>query len=190
MLARISYSLKICWKYRAQVAKYATDPQLQLPTILSLTRDSLVDSGVKALILDFDGVLASHAEPQPRAEVVLWLQTMAGFPDFRMYILSNKPRPERLEFFAQYFPQIKFIVAPRKKPYPDGIQEIIRLSNLKPQQLLLIDDRIAIGMALAASTGIQARLITKPYINLAKRPLRELGFMFLRSLERIACRIA
>lgn len=187
MLSRIIYSIQICWKFRTQLCQYYRDPKLQLVSILQLTSNDLQTAGVKGLILDFDGVLAAHAEPQPRPEVVQKLLEFAAFP---MFVLSNKPLPSRIEFFAQHFPQTKFIVAPRKKPYPDGVQEIIRLSNLQPQQLMLLDDRLAIGMVLAISTGIQARWITHPYINLARRPVREMGFILLRAIERLACKLS
>lgn len=182
MLSRVYYALRLCWQYRKQLHNYAINPALQLPTIVSLTPAQLAAANVKGLILDFDGVLAAHAEPEPCAPAITWLKNLGNFP---IYILSNKPLPERVAFFRQQFPQINFIVAARKKPYPEGVKEIISLSKLPPDQLLLIDDRLGTGIVLAVSQGLQARLIMQPYTNFAKRPLREGGFMLLRALERV-----
>lgn len=181
MLYRIFYALRLCWHYRKQLHEYAINPALQLPTLLRLTREQLEKGGVQALILDYDGVLASHAEPQPYPETITWLKKLGNFP---IFILSNKPSAERQIFFQQQFPGIRFIVAKRKKPYPDGVKEIIDLANLAPSQIMLIDDRLATGIVLAISMGLQARLISNPYRDFSKRPVREGCFVLLRMLER------
>lgn len=186
MLSRICYAMRMCWKYRAQLRKYVTDPALQLPTIHDLNKNDLPALGLKALIIDYDGVMAAHGALQPRADVVQWLQKFAEYP---MFVLSNKPLPERLAYFQSNFPHMHFVIAPRKKPYPDGVQEIIRLSNLEPQQILLLDDRLATGIVVAIDTGVQARWITRPYIDLVQRPVQETWFIMLRTLERLACKL-
>jgi len=190
MLSRILYSLRIFWRYRARLKSYLLNPQLQLANVSLLSIKLVQQRDVEAIALDFDGVLASHGESQPRAEAISWLKDLQQkFEPRKIYILSNKPTPVRQAYFMQNFPEIGFIVAKRKKPFPDGIEEILRDSGLRPDQLLLVDDRLGTGIVGAISCGIQAYWITKPYINLRARPVRELFFVGLRWFERLACKI-
>lgn len=190
MLSRICYTLKTAWDYRAQLKSYALNPKLQLAKITELGSAALRAQKVQALILDFDGVLASHAEPIPRPEVIEWLKVMLqDFVGTKIYIWTNKPTVERQAYFSQDFPELVFVMAKRKKPYPDGIRQILQHSGLMPEQLLLVDDRLTTGILAAVSCNIQAYWLTKPYISFWTRPLRELWFVYLRWLERVACKI-
>lgn len=185
MLSRIHYAIKACWLYRKQLKLCMTNPKLNTTSILNLTPNEIFERGVSALVLDFDGVLASHAEQIPRDDVVVWLKNfIAGFDGHKIYILSNKPTKLRLDYFAQFFPEIRFIIAKRKKPYPDGLLQVIADSGLQPAEILLVDDRLATGIVAAMSTGVQYIWINKPYTDFCSRPVRESFFMFLRNLER------
>lgn len=190
MLSRIVYAIKAFWCNRTQLKQYAAARDLQLASIVNLTPQNLTDRGIEALVLDFDGVLAAHAELRPRADVVQWLNTFAQeFAPHKIYILSNKPTAERQAYFKQNFPDITFIVAKRMKPYPDGLQQILLTSGLLPNQLLLVDDRLGTGILATIISGIQGYWITQSITNFYARPLRETWFMLLRHIERLACKI-
>lgn len=186
MLSRIQYAIKACWLYKKQLKHCLLDPSQHAASLIQITPANILQRGVKALVLDFDGVMASHAEPIPRKEVVMWLRNFeSGFVGQRIYILSNKPTKSRLDYFAQSFPEIIFIIAKRKKPYPDGLLQIISESGLHPQEILLVDDRLATGIVAAVGAGVQYILITKPYIDFRARPLSETFFMVLRFCEKL-----
>jgi len=190
MLSRICYALKTAWHYKARLKSYALNPKLQLAKVTDLSSAALRAQNVQALILDFDGVLASHAEPIPRPEVIEWLKALLQeFAGHTVYIWTNKPTQVRQAYFSQNFPEIVFVMAKRKKPYPDALQQILQHSGLMPAQLLLVDDRLTTGILAAISCNIQAYLLTKPYINFWARPCTELWFIYLRWLERVACKI-
>ena len=190
MLSRIRYALSKYWQNRAQLQRYCFSPELQLTSVLDLSVADLTALGIKALVLDFDGVLASHAEPEPRAEVAYWLNKLQrDFAPHQIYILSNKPTRERQNYFAKNFPGIIFIIAARKKPYPDGLQQIVTLSGLAAGQVLLIDDRLATGILAVIISGVRGLWLTKPYTNFVVRPMVETWFMCLRGLERFGCKI-
>lgn len=180
MLSRIGYSIKKCWQHRLALRGFVRKPELQLSTIYQLPEVNL--DGVKALILDFDGVLAAHGELTPKADVIPILDQLQGY---KLYILSNKPMPERREYFAKHLPAVKFVKATRKKPYPDGVQEILRIAELEPSQCMVIDDRLATGVVAAVDTGVRALWVTQPFINLSSKPLVESWFILLRFVERL-----
>ena len=186
MLSRICYGLKVFWADRAQLRAFTQDSRLQLAKVTDLQPENLSENGILALALDFDGVMAAHGEPAPAPEVVKWLAVFQQqYAPNKIYILSNKPTPQRQAYFQLNFPHITFVVARRKKPYPDGLQQILQAAGIQPAQLLLVDDRLGTGIVAAISCGVQARWITAPRTNIAARPVRESFFILLRWLERI-----
>lgn len=186
MILRTIYTLKQSWRFKTQLKKYITDPTLQLKSVRDLTAEYLAAKNVQALVLDFDGVLAAHGEPTPRAENLEWLQEFSRrYAPHKIYVLSNKPNPERITYFQDHFPSIEFVKAARKKPYPDGMVQIENLAGLPAAQIMIVDDRLCTGILAAIITGAQGCWITVPYINLRGRFFAELGFIILRWLERV-----
>lgn len=185
MCFKFFYSLQQTWRFRKQLQQYMLNPSLQLDYLYNLTAADLNSRGVKVLALDYDAVLAAHGEPSIRPEIAQWLSIFSQNHNSEpIYILSNKPTIERQIFFKQHFPAIIFIRAKRKKPYPDGLQEIIHDAKVQPNQVLLVDDRLCTGILATAIAGTQALWITQPYVDLRARPLEELWFVFLRWLEK------
>jgi HAD superfamily phosphatase (TIGR01668 family) len=186
MILRTLYCLKQTWRFRIQLNRYITDHKLQLKDVRSITTTYLSAKNVKALVLDFDGVLAAHGEHTPRSENLTWLQEITrAYAPHKIFILSNKPNADRISYFQEYFPSITFVKAARKKPYPDGLQQIIALSGAPATQIMIVDDRLCTGILAALIVGCQGCWITRPYINLQHRFFAEIGFIFLRWLERV-----
>ncbi|HSX20743.1 MAG TPA: HAD family hydrolase [Gammaproteobacteria bacterium] len=187
MILRTLYAIAKTWHYRKELKRYIIDSNLQVKNICSITPAYLSALNVHAVVLDYDGVLASHGEPAPRPEVVTWLRSFASaYAPHKIFILTNKPNATRMDYFKQNFPTITFVKARRKKPYPDGLQQIIDLCGCPGSQVLLFDDRLCTGILATLIAGVQGRWITKPYINFQARPFTEAGFVLLRWLERVA----
>jgi predicted HAD superfamily phosphohydrolase YqeG len=190
MIARIIYALRACWRYRSELMQFISDPSLQINKVLDLTPHDLFGHDVRGLILDFDGVLAPHAALQPNQKVISWLEAFAReFAPYKIYVLSNKPTRERLEYFTKHFPNISMVIAKRKKPYPDGLLQIIKISALDAKQLMLVDDRLATGIVAAVSVGVQGCWVTNPYVDLKTNPVRESFFIGLRFLEKVMIKL-
>jgi predicted HAD superfamily phosphohydrolase YqeG len=148
-------------------------------------------SGVAALALDFDGVLAHHGAQAPLPEAVEWLNRCVGvFGGDRVFILSNKPTDVRRKWFAKHFPALRLIGGVRKKPYPDGLIRAGELAGVPLSAVLMVDDRLLTGCLAAVSTGARTYYIRKPYTSLRHRPVAELFFMLLRRAERSFVRTA
>lgn len=180
MLKRILYSLRMGWHYRRQLAAIYTIPQID-----SLRPQEVDQSGNGILVLDFDGVLAPHGEDQPGPQATNLLDKyMSLFGVERLFILSNKPTAQRLAYFAQHYPGLRVISGVRKKPYPDGLHEIMRLSAQQGKTVTLVDDRLLTGALAACIAGTQVIYIGKPFTNLAGHPFKEGFFMLLRLAEK------
>lgn len=183
MIIRAFYGLRMGWIHRHRLMPYRNDPTLQIETILDLKPELLKAEGIKVLAIDFDGVLASHGEESLEQNIVRWLKEGRDvFGTNNIFILTNKPTHHRTEMFAAH--GIQLIQTKRKKPYPDGIQQILSQTGITPSELMLIDDRLLTGILAAKIVGVQAKWVTKPFINLSKRPLTESFFIVLRGLER------
>jgi predicted HAD superfamily phosphohydrolase YqeG len=159
-------------------------------SILTLDPESLRLSGVLALALDFDGVLAGHGFPAPLPETVDWMKRCeALFGGDKMFILSNKPTDGRRQWFAEQFPAMRFISGVRKKPYPDGLIKTGELAGVPLSSILMVDDRLLTGCLAALVAGARPCYIRRPYVAFSHRPVAELVFWLLRTGERLFVRV-
>jgi predicted HAD superfamily phosphohydrolase YqeG len=185
MKKRLQYALTMAWQYRKILGEYRRNSVLQSPLITLLNPAVLKATGIQVMILDFDGVLAAFGETRLPVNTVAWLQqALQTFGAGNIFILTNKPTPEREHYLAEYFPGINFFWASKKKPYPDGILQIITLKKVQPEAVLMVDDRLLTGILGAIIAKVRGCYITEPLISFNKRPVQELFFMLLRSVER------
>ena len=136
-------------------------------------------------MLDFDGVMAAHGAKSPEKEVSTWLKNLMNeCPGIKFYILSNNPWTIRLQFFKTHFPEIQFVSNVRKKPYPDGMLKISKLSGISAENIAIVDDRLLTGCLAAEIAGCKAIWIYKPYVDYKQHRLQELFFQILRFIEK------
>jgi predicted HAD superfamily phosphohydrolase YqeG len=159
-------------------------------SILELDPRKMQLSGISALALDFDGVLAAHGEPAPLPEAIAWMKRCETvFGGDKIFILSNKPTDGRRQWFAEHFPSIRFISGVRKKPYPDGLNKTGELAGVHLAAILMIDDRLLTGCLAAVTAGARPCYIRHPYVAFNHRPAAELFFRLLRMGERLFVRL-
>lgn len=181
---RIVYTMRMLRSYPVELMTIYNSRIAHL-CVSQLSPVALKQQGVKVLVLDFDGVLAAHGESKPADDLHDWLKhCIHTFGATQIFILSNNFLASRIQYFQNYFTGIRYIVNTKKKPYPDGLQEIISLTNQPASALMLVDDRLLTGILAACISHVPATYITKPYVNFSKRPVRELFFSSLRVLER------
>jgi predicted HAD superfamily phosphohydrolase YqeG len=158
--------------------------------IEELDPKTLHSSGITALALDFDGVLAGHGAPVPLPEAVAWMKRCEDvFGGDKIFINSNKPTEGRRQWFAEYFPTMRFISGVRKKPYPDGLNKTVELAGVPHYSIMMVDDRLLTGCLAALVAGARPCYIRRPYVSFRHRPVAELFFMILRSFERVFVRL-
>ncbi|WP_353570989.1 HAD family hydrolase [Candidatus Albibeggiatoa sp. nov. BB20] len=189
MIKRIIYTISMLRTYRHAISDVFQATPAHYQTI-QINPQQLKQLGVSILVLDFDGVLAPHGDLQPLQELQKWLeQCVQIFGENNIFILSNKPMPQRIAYFKQSYAGIRFIVAVKKKPYPDGLEQIITLTGKPSTDIMLVDDRLLTGVLAACIANVQITYITYPYTSIKQRPIAELFFMSLRGLERSLFRI-
>ena len=183
MLKRSLYTFKQMLKHKKQIS--AVKKTNCLDEVVNLKAIDLQNAGVKYLALDFDGVLASHGKEKPLPQVCQWLTDFAKeFGEENIFILSNKPTQERLEFFQREYPNVRFIAGVAKKPYPDGMLKIRDILDCKTAEIALVDDRLLTGCLACIIAGSYPILITKPYFDSQNYDSKEKFFAFLRKWEQ------
>ncbi|WP_116964302.1 YqeG family HAD IIIA-type phosphatase [Fastidiosibacter lacustris] len=184
-MGRFSFTIKNSISQRKKI-KAICQNKHQIDQVTQLNPNKLKVLGIKYIALDFDGVLAPHGQPLPDEHIFDWLKVLSQkYSQKNVFILSNKPTLERAEYFANNFPNIRFINDVAKKPYPDGLIKIQQLVNCKPRELALVDDRLLTGCLACILAGSFPILVTKPYTNYLRRPFQESFFSFLRFIEKL-----
>ena len=114
LFKRTLFSLRMLHCHRHALAEiYQTSSHsCQLCQIPPLT---LKQKGVTILVLDFDGVLAAHGEAYPTEELQPWLhECVDTFGSKHVFVLSNKPSPNRIAYFNHHYPSIQYITEVKK----------------------------------------------------------------------------
>ncbi len=115
-----------------------------------------------------------------------WIdQCIAQFGETNVFILSNNPSLARIEFFRKRFSGVRWLTGFRQKPYPDGLEYAISLRKVMPQEVLLVDDRLATGALCACIARTRICYVRRPIVALSNRTASELFFMTLRGMERL-----
>jgi uncharacterized protein len=185
MIQRLCFALKNGWVNRTALKVFLTDPQYRIQTLRELTSEKLEQANIAILVIDFDGVLANHGATFPLPEAEQWLRKLSqDIGEQRIAILTNRPLPERLKYFAQFFPSIFVVQGVKKKPYPDGIWQIANYKGVAPHRVALLDDRLLTGMLATCLSYSRGYYFCKPYTNFWRHPLKESFFSVLRAFER------
>ena len=184
-IKRMAFALGQAKAHRGAFAKLHQQTEKSCDSILDIDPVALKKSGIKALAIDYDGVLAGHDAPNMRPYTQAWLQKLLEiYPPEHVFILSNKPSEDRKAYFKKHFPGVGFVRGQAKKPYPDGLLWIVAQCQIEKNQLLMIDDRLLTGVLAALIAKCSFVWIKKPYTNYHKRPLVEGIFFLLRKMER------
>jgi predicted HAD superfamily phosphohydrolase YqeG len=187
--AHILAGFTLGFRCRRELARIVAETPLAT-SILTIDPAELKIQGIAALALDFDGVLAPHGASVPLPEAIKWMRSCAAvFGSDQVFILSNKPTNARRQWFAENFPAVRFISGVRKKPYPDGLNKTGELTGVPLSSIMMVDDRLLTGCLAALVAGARPCYIRHPYVSFNHRPVAELFFWLLRTLERMFVRL-
>lgn len=177
--------LSYCWQHRHVLRATLKQRHYHIKTVLDLTAADLNQEKIRLLALDFDGVLSAHGSDRPTPAVNAWLRALAAdYPEKQICIYSNHVFPARTAYMQSHFPEITVIDYRHRKPNPSDLQHLLQQRQLRPEQALVIDDRITSGFLAAVSIGAQARLVDHPLIDTGKARWKEYGFMCVRQVEK------
>ncbi len=189
MIKRIFYTIYHAFKHKKKLYAYLVDGHLRCSKVTELTPAYFKQRALSYIILDFDGVLANHGAIQPLKKVERWLDKLIkAMPEAEFALFTNKPSAARLAYFQARFPTMTIISGVPKKPYPDGLNQLLSDFKAPKKAVVLVDDRLLTGMLAVCLAGIQGIYITEPYQDFKKNRGVESFFALLRKTERVAVR--
>ena len=185
MCNRFFYIFRMLIKKRVCLKAVLSNSDNFVHCIRELSCHYLMQYRIKLLVLDFDGVLSSHGKTRLTGSVSLWLTQLSNdFPLKQICIHSNNLFDSRIQYLENAFPDIEIIYFTQKKPYPHDLLNIVQRRKLKPQDILVVDDRLTSGILCACLIGARGLLITKPFIDYRAATIKEFFFTFVRFIER------
>lgn len=180
-LQRVVFAIQQALSHRAALLDIRKNA---LRSVADINLSQLRSDGIESLIFDYDGILASHGKPAPDAMGIDLLNTAQTLFE-HVAILSNKPNETRKAYFAKHYPAIDFIVGKRKKPYPDGINEILTKTTTAPKNTCIIDDRLTTGCLAGVLCNVNIVYVSHPKTDYAFDFFSELFFDTIRRVERL-----
>ena len=124
--------------------------------IMDISPEQLRGMGIKALILDADNTLSSHASQIPFEGAVEGANAMRK-EGFSAVIVSNNFR-RRVEPFAAQF-GLPFI-SMAMKPFPFGYLRAVREMGVSPKETAAIGDQVFTDILGAKLSGVYSILVT------------------------------
>lgn len=113
-------------------------PTLRVVSVTEIHLDTLRAMGVKGMIFDLDDTLVHAMEPQAHPEVVDWLAAVRQ--EFKIYIVSNNSRHERVELAALHL-DMEFH-ARAGKPSRRYFRKALETMQLAPNEVAIVGDQV------------------------------------------------
>lgn len=174
-------------KHRRSLKAIARQEANQCKAIACVSPDKLQAQGFDVLVLDFDGVLASHGETHVSKSIALWVSNAVKcFGPSHVFLLSNASSKRQTKII-EALPGVTIIRA-KPKPFPEGLHQIQQKTKADPLSIVLIDDRLLTGGLSAVIAGTGFLLVQKPLKDYHKRFWIEVFFDSLRFIERFIFR--
>jgi HAD superfamily phosphatase (TIGR01668 family) len=113
-------------------------PTLRVAAVTDIHLDTLRELGVKGMIFDLDDTLVEAMEPRAHPEILDWIQAIRQ--EFKIYIVSNNARHDRVELAALHL-DMAFHHAARK-PSRRYFRRALQSMELEPAQVAIVGDQL------------------------------------------------
>ncbi len=156
-------------------------------TLDLLCDNSLHSNGISALVLDFDGVLASTNQVEIPELIHEWLikKVTIGFPLAIHSNNNNFLEEKRKSYMKKNYPKVLWMSSIPKKPSPTQILKFCQQWSLEPSKCAMVDDRLYTGGKAAYYARAKFIYIDQPQINYQKNLGKEAIFQGIRYGERL-----
>ncbi len=142
----------------SSAARHADEIYAQLAArryVEDFTEEFFKNLGAEAVVLDHDGVLGpSRSEGPDETGVETIRMAIEAFGPGRVFVLSNtrSKRDIRQDTYDRDFSGARYIKAERK-PDPEGLKTVSRLSGVPVEKIAVIDDGLLTGILMAVPSG-------------------------------------
>ena len=170
--------LTLYFNYDAWKKKLFTQ---RMRSIYDLKIDSL-DKKIKVIILDVDDTLRGHLDVMPKRTIEFLKRLDAK--GCMIALFSNMTLQQR-EDLKKLLKGVKVIYGRfNNKPSPKGYFDLFSREKVKPENVMVIGDRIGTDMFGAYLAGITKRILVEPYSKIFWALKAPLYIRVLRKIER------
>ena len=131
--------------------------------LASIDIQSLIESGIKGIILDLDNTIISEDDRYISPGAEAWIERSKA-EGLKFFILSNGKRHYRVRFWCDRLDVPA--VNPAKKPFPFAFWKALKHMQLKPKQAIVIGDSRhtdMLGAWLVGCPSIQVATLPHPF---------------------------
>lgn len=132
-------------------------PDIYVKNIRAVPYDRLLKRGINTLVFDIDNTLVPFDRPEADSELVSFIEGLKN-KGFTIALLSNNDQA-RVELFNQKLDVIAVYSA--KKPNTKGINEVLQLAGVYPEQAAIIGDQIFTDIWCGNRKGMTT-ILTRP----------------------------
>jgi len=155
-------------------------PDFEVQAVEEIDLAEWWELGLRGLILDVDDTLTRKNSPRVAPPALTWLQ-QAQHMGFHCLLVSNNRYPEHIEALSQRLglPAI----ARAGKPRANGFLWALQQTELRPEQMVAVGDRVLTDILGAARLGLRTCLVA-PVTAKLSRP-KQILYTFERWLSQL-----
>ena len=146
-------------------------PRYSFHCVTDITSDFLKEIGVKLLMLDLDNTIAAYGQTTLSDDMANWAQNMKN-SGIELFIVSNSPRKDRVESFAEALAVGQ--IGSASKPSPRGLKAAMQIMRREAHESALVGDQILTDTFAANYAGV-ASIIVRPIS--CKNPILALRYL-------------
>ncbi|MBI2661913.1 HAD hydrolase-like protein [Candidatus Woesearchaeota archaeon] len=141
-----------------------------------------LDKKIKIIILDVDDTLRGHLDVMPKKTIEFLKQL--DVKGVRMALFSNMTLQQRKDL-KMLLKGVKVVYGRfTNKPSPKGYFDLFSREKVKPENVMVIGDRIGTDMFGAYLAGITERILVEPYSIVFGALKAPMYIRVLRKIER------
>jgi uncharacterized protein len=128
--------------------------------LVLISLDLLIQSGIKGIIIDLDNTIISEDDRYLSPDALTWI-AQAKKLGFKLFILSNGKRHDRVRYWSEYL-DISAI-SPARKPFSAAFCKAMADMQLAPARVVVIGDSLHTDI-------LGAWIVGCPHIQVASLP--------------------
>ena len=136
-------------------------PRIIVNHLTDVTPELLQQSGIRALLMDFDNTIVPYTTDEPTEEMQAWLRRMQS-SDLFLCVVSNSRKPRVVRFCEAYDLNC---VTHARKPFQKGIREALNHSGLDRSSTALVGDQIYTDVLGANCGGLTSILVSPIHLH-------------------------
>lgn len=152
----------------------------RLRSVFDLDPSALQRDGIKALLLDIDDTIAGHKDAIPAASIA-WIVAAADY--LQIALVSNCGARRRQDVAEVLGDSLAAVNSGPDKPGPEAFKEVLQALGIRPDEAVMVGDRLSMDLYGAKLACIQRRILVEPFSAVHGGLAAPFAYRLLRKLE-------